>query len=406
MKLKKILAIFSTIVVTIAIMLVSGPAAYGQEANPSSVVTFQEEKEDGRIVSARSYADTHGVTLDEALLRFSLQDKFRYLMPLLMEKEAETYAGMYLVDSPEFQIVALFTRDGETTLGKYIPDELKNESSVIRVKRVNVSLRDLEKTQIELKAMFDSMGLRTGGYINERANCVVVKVEHNDKQKFDMAIQSGAVTLPVYVKVVSNEELYKAETDLIGGLTLTYGDDATTGFGVRRNSDGQMGIITAGHVANSWLIYWDPFPRILEYISEAYSGPYDVQFNINNSLTVKNKILIGPSTTRDITARTNRWSMYIGEDVEKYGSTTHYTKGEIYSKNEYSDVPGSTDTYIGVEPTLGYPDLSEPGDSGCPWYVGNTAYGVHSAGAAGGYACFTAADYCESGLGVSILTSP
>ena len=72
--------------------------------------------------------------------------------------------------------------------------------------------------------------------------------------------------------------------------------------------------------------------------------------------------------------------MVVGDPVCKYGRTTGYTCGTIESKTY--DPDGSETqfaaTFIYVDG--GDVNLSEPGDSGGPWFYGTSAYGIHHGG--------------------------
>ena len=78
-----------------------------------------------------------------------------------------------------------------------------------------------------------------------------------------------------------------------------------------------------------------------------------------------------------ITTTKSRNNQVVGEFVCKYGTSTGYTCGYITDKNVLpNQPPDSTATYIRVH--RDGINLSEGGDSGGPWYVGSTAYGVHN----------------------------
>ena len=99
----------------------------------------------------------------------------------------------------------------------------------------------------------------------------------------------------------------------------------------------------------------------------------------------------------------------IGGYVCKYGKTTHYTCGYISDKDyQPSYVPNASATFIRVDNTAGYDDLSSGGDSGGPWFLVYDAYGVHSGspGADKNDAIYMAVNYISPGIGVSVMTSP
>lgn len=99
----------------------------------------------------------------------------------------------------------------------------------------------------------------------------------------------------------------------------------------------------------------------------------------------------------------------IGDFVCKYGITTGYTCGYISSKN-YLGIglyPPAYYTFIRVNNTGGFSDLSSGGDSGGPWFFSSTALGIHH-GAPGddpNDAVYMAINYVD-GLGVSVVLNP
>jgi hypothetical protein len=124
---------------------------------------------------------------------------------------------------------------------------------------------------------------------------------------------------------------------------------------------------------------------------------------------VQNKIRVSSSgSTRDITSTQHRNNQVIGGYVCKYGRSTGYTCGYISDKNVCpSWVPACGATFVRVDNTAGYGDLSSTGDSGSPWFIVNTAYGTHSGAPSDdpNDAVYMAVNYV-GGLGVSVMTSP
>jgi len=142
----------------------------------------------------------------------------------------------------------------------------------------------------------------------------------------------------------------------------------------------------------------------LVFEEEEYEGHYDIQWHSTN-MDVANLIRWwSDGSTREITWGKPRSQQAVGSYVCKYGRTTHYTAGYIASKTyEPYRVPDSEPTFILVDNTGAYDDLSDPGDSGGPWFLGNYAYDTHSGGLSNGDAFYMAIDYL-SGIDVSLLT--
>jgi hypothetical protein len=220
-----------------------------------------------------------------------------------------------------------------------------------------------------------------------------------DRNQIESYVQNGRLRLPNNVNVVAVKALAKPAVDIYGGLALS---TCTSGFACKK-SDGTKGITTAAHCDNSQ--WYTIFP--LSFQQENLGTYYDIQWHTTPLLTVKNKIRVSSSgTTRDVTGTKSRSEQAIGEWVEKYGKTTGYTAGYIASKTVFlSYIPNCQLTFIRVDNTAGYSPLVSGGDSGGPWFRGNTAYGTTCAYDDTGDGYYMAIDYV-TGIGVTIMTSP
>ncbi len=94
----------------------------------------------------------------------------------------------------------------------------------------------------------------------------------------------------------------------------------------------------------------------------------DIMWGSSADYTPVNKVKIGANLTRRITGTVHRNNQVIGSTICKYGRSTRYTCGELISKTFNT-------TRMQVR-RLGT-NLSDPGDSGGPWFVSNDAYGTH-----------------------------
>jgi hypothetical protein len=103
----------------------------------------------------------------------------------------------------------------------------------------------------------------------------------------------------------------------------------------------------------------------------------------------------------------SRDNQVIGGFVCKYGWHSGYTCGYISSKWFSSAYPNNTATFIRVNNTAGFSNLSDGGDSGGPWFNGNTADGIHHAEPSDdpNDAIYMAINYIND-LGVSVVEHP
>lgn len=367
-------------------------------------IPFVSASDNPWVFDAEIYAKQQGVTIEEALYRFEIQRIAGPLDGELRDKEAETFAGLWLEHSPEFKLVVLFTRDAEETIKNYLPKEL---DSITEVSEASLSIFDLKKIQAELHIVFQELGIKVTSGIDVKENKVEINI--SESYQFDSAISNGLLDIPECVEVNIVEQLPQLAADIYGGVHLNkstwlWPSHCTAGFPVIHPS-GAKGITTAGHADNS-LRYGGLFGTDLTYQAGWYQGSYDVQWHTCPGLTVLPKIrYAADGSTRTIYNTVGRDSQGVGWYVSKYGMTTGYTAGYIADKDVWlSCVPSSNATFIRVDNTAGYPVLADYGDSGGPWFFGSDAYGTTVAKNDSGDAYYMAVNYIYEAIGVNVYT--
>lgn len=208
---------------------------------------------------------------------------------------------------------------------------------------------------------------------------------------------------PAYVDIITGPVSRPAYNIWAGEST----NSCTLGFGVR-NQFGTKFASTAGHCPAS-ATYQYGGVQFTTYTA-VYFGSSDFRaYNVPGG-NIATNILYTGSGTRSITGTTG-WSNFgVGSFVCKYGKVTGYNCGNIVTKTKAPNyVPGTQATYVEVNGcNQGSANLSASGDSGGPWFSGNSAWGWMSGGA-GPNSCgqnngiFMAVDYMASGM--SVLTS-
>ncbi|HYW13457.1 MAG TPA: S1 family peptidase [Longimicrobium sp.] len=354
------------------------PSDAGQPAAPSEARA--ESVVDGIQQDAAAYASQFGVSPQEGARRLQLQDAVAALNARLTEEQAGTFAGLSIEHTPEFRVVARFTRKGQETIQPYLSPAL---AQVVQVEPARFTLQQLEH---RLQVSYDRVrkaGIPAAGGVDVRANRAEVHV-----QRGRSAAARGLVT-EGDASVVEVEHLPQEEISMYGGLSIS---GCTSGFTVR-NSAGTRGISTAGHCGNSQTLSG----VALTFRGEAYSGSFDVQWHNASGHTYPNTIKVSTST-RSITGTRARTSQAVGSQVCKQGRTTGYTCGTI---NTISYCASGACTWVRVAGNG--TNLSEGGDSGGPWFSGNTAYGSHTYGI-GNDSAYMPIDYF-SGISMSIATS-
>ena len=353
---------------------------------------------------AQSYAAQWGIGLDEAIRRLQLQRSIGALGAELEENEAGTYAGHWIKHGSgpnDFGMVVKFTSDGNGTIQGYGQHVANGPlAGMVELKGADVTLAELRKAQSDTMGAIRSENIPAESEIDVKTGKVKVYVV--ERGRLDNAIQRGNVSLPEKVDLVTVSEMGRLEADIYGGLPLT---TCTSGFAVK-DSVGTKGITIAGHCRNVQAYDGED----LDYEDEEFGTSYDIQWHTAPDFDVTNKIRSTSSgATRRITGTIGRGSQSVGEHVCKYGRSSHYTCGYIESKDyESSRIPNSTATFIRVNNTAGYDNLSDSGDSGGPWFHFNNAYGTHVGEPTGdsGDAFYMAVSFISPALGVTVLTTP
>ncbi len=177
-----------------------------------------------------------------------------------------------------------------------------------------------------------------------------------DPFQVDTSLQAAGLHLPSNTQVIKVNEIAKEVEELYGGLALS---TCTSGFSVI-DSSGIKGITTAGHCSNTQYYGGVQLP----FVAGTIGSDYDIQWHRGDqSFNVTNKIYDGNSD-RFILGEESRAQQTVGFFVCKYGMTTGYECGEI------------AQIYVnGVNVRVDNITVAE-GDSGGPWFLGNTAYGT------------------------------
>jgi streptogrisin C len=194
---------------------------------------------------------------------------------------------------------------------------------------------------------------------------------------------------------VTTPTLPRPASDIYGGLEIN-GSGCTSGFSVV-NGSGTRGITIAGHCSTT-----DSYQGIdLPYVAGFYGGNYDVQWHTASAFSVQNWITDGAVPyTRPITSRTFWGNQPVGGFVCKYGRSSGYGCGTINRKDDTPTcIPGARPVWLRVGVAI------MGGDSGGPVFYGESAYGTISCGDASTL-IYSAVDFVESGVGVTVLTSP
>ncbi len=354
-------------------------------------------------VDAQAYASDYNVTVEEARRRLTLQGSVGPIQKDLVDNESGTFAGLWIQHEPTHRIIARFTRDGEATVRPYVTGGPLE--GLVDVRTADATLNDLKTAQSSAMTKANRVAFPTESEIDVIGNRVKLFVV--DKAGLESALTEAGEQLPNKVDIVAVDELSTVTTDLHAGLTTV---PCTAGFSVI-HSDGRKGIVTAAH-CNTAISFNG---TALNYVQGFLGGNHDVQWHEAPGFTMRGlmRVQLVPNISRHVRSTRIRDVQVVGEYVCRYGRITHFACGDIQSKHVQPVTVGGANhvgcedtpcqfsaTFISVNRTHGMESIE--GDSGGPWFSGNTAYGIQRGHADGNRETYMAINYI-SDLGVSVI---
>ena len=362
------------------IIILVVPFALGQPSN-------------GLVEDATTFAAAAGISVDEALRRLQLQKTVGELDAALEAEESATFAGLWIQHEPQYRIVVRFTdRAAEARLRQRVAGGPL--ADLIETRPARWSLAELQSRRQQVRGHARNGKVAFNSDINVFENRVEMYVR--EPEALSAALGKARAHIPEGVVVQRRAELFVTEEALVGGRQL---NTCTGGFTVRATT-GELGISTAGH-CNSHQFY---NTTLVPMRAERYGGDADLQWHSGcDTLEVTNQFESGLGL-RACTATQSRAYQAIGTIVCKNGMTTGRTCGKIAS-NTFDRGPEFNNTAVLVDGDELRINQSENGDSGGPWFVDGTAYGIHSGspGSTSLDAIYTPVNYLAD-IGVRVLT--
>ncbi len=175
----------------------------------------------GEFAENALYARAYCVSVEEAERRMAIQlrgsigpktepvptprppeDSIGALNAALQEKEAGTFAGLWIQHRPDYRVVAAFTRNAAATLAKYTKDPLFKP-----LNRPGPTFAELRATQDRLVGEFTKRGYRWAG-AGARENEGVVRIElAQEAAPIRAAAARGEFALPAWVLLIEPRPL-------------------------------------------------------------------------------------------------------------------------------------------------------------------------------------------------------
>ena len=147
---------------------------------------------------AQHYAEQYGIELLEAVTRLELQEPIGEMGAAIEANEKDTFAGLWIQHEPDYRVVVAFTRDGESTVLKYVRDERLRD--IIEVRMADTTLRNLERSQLEAGRIVADLGFSVASGIDVKENRVEIYAP--DRAGLEEALQENGKTLPDHVVII------------------------------------------------------------------------------------------------------------------------------------------------------------------------------------------------------------
>ena len=428
---------------------------------------------------AKIYAETYGTSFEEAARRLLIMHDTQNEMQSSAFELGDTLAGAYFDNGEDFGLEIRTTAE-VAPVEKFVVRQAKRDTKKAVKKEQRVAERQArraERKALRQKAKLTDNQVETAEDLIETD--IPVKVKYRSKAKnslkelkravndnytvmqstvagFQMAFpdeETGEVV--IYLSEVASsatstslQALFPAPVRIEivptgiqpvhsrGGAHLEIGGAHTcmTGFTVKRNSNNDLGIVTAGHCNDPSYTYRAPDGS---YTMSDVPGmtvdnaTMDLRFMKANHVALGEFYADSTSTARKVTATRSRASTTAAAGTTKGSFICHLGQfsntnsdfiqscGEVISTAGSNSVRGASGNFVVVRNTQSGAGTTRTsgqgtlrcfrGDSGGPWFALTTAYGVMSACAwvdtaetITDIAIYTSVDYF-SNLGVTIV---
>jgi len=347
------------------------------------------------------YAEAHSVTINEARRRLGIRDAVQAFRGELRDELGDSYAGVWIEHEPEHRVpAAALPADAAR-----VADQLE-ATSFSEVAEVGASLADLDDLAARVREA-SPVPIDTGVTVSQNAVKVHVAGDAH-RRRLDGALAAAGLANRPDVAVETVSSLARPLADIRGGRQAIVGENAcTTGFSVRCDSDGVLGVLTAAHCGADGAAADDAWiEKVVAPFQEGrQDGRWDVQWHTVPGHNITNEIeyVTGGSTHREkITGVKELGDIGEGDEVCKSGIASSYTCGTVTDNKVCPGYVKSCErTFILVRGGSGGA-MAKVGDSGGPVFSGNDAVGIVS-GAGGSNLFYMPVDYI-SVFGLSVLT--
>lgn len=387
-----------------SLLLMVGATGSAQEGGTVEDETGTDN--DPVVAAAEQVATQTGLSFEEAhaaLLRQSTVGEFQLA---LEEHGPPSFGGLFIEYAPQYRIVLLASeKKGEQVrqAASDLPfDEL---DPFVTVRETPFTEDVLERERDRVRKFGD--GLLTTTDVDLAVGEIRVTVATADDESTLRARLENAHPRIQARRIVIWQGVSEQEDSLGGlGTWINGSSPCTTGYSVKRISDGAEGVATAGHCENGNRYIAHHPDVILNHIAGQDSGSLDVEWHKTPGIDDLKRIKWHENGSRtDVTGQKSRSNMSVGSYVCVYGAASNnYQCGQIKGKSYQPTTGNHNDTFIRVDSVVD----TRVGDSGAPWFLGGVAYGIHTGTTPCGfhsgepcYPYFMAQNYMEQ-LGIRV----
>ena len=179
-------------VIAVSLLLAGCTPAPGAVAQPTPTAGIPKPMRQ----MAEEMATSWGLSVEEAYQRLRVEDPIGALQVELAEWEADTFAGLWIENEPQYRVVVAFTRDGEKTLKPY----LENRSIPgLTLRKARFTYAQLEAMQAQAMREFDKLDFHVSVSISVQDNRVEVYV--SDREWFESELRRVGAQLPEGVEL-------------------------------------------------------------------------------------------------------------------------------------------------------------------------------------------------------------
>ena len=393
-------------------MLTFGPAQAQEQLSPGGGLVADEleiKEDDSRRLALReeatAYAEDFGLNVEEAERRLKRQEVLQNVLARVQERVGRGFAGAYVEHQPQLRGVVRLVE------GANIDAETKKaiEQSKVPVEVVERAGPGLEELRRRLENALPRLqelgGGLVGAEIDERTGEIVLFYQGGEKAQAApearrRAQEQARELLQVPMRIDTVEKPV-GDGHTRGGADLS---NCTAGFVVRHPLSGTRGYITAGHCPNNQTYFeFGGVSYSTAFVDEIQDADQDVQWHTTPHIELPRFYASSTTFDRPLNSRRTRSEQSVGGYVCHRGKTTGYSCGTIQTKTfapTYANAcPGTTCSPVWIR-VSGSNLKCFPGDSGGPWFLVYSAYGIYkgqsSSGTAAGdctWAFYMASNY-------------